>query len=50
MADLITMEKGLFLLDADTSNKIAGFERLRNAIEEQEKALREAIKAEMERA
>jgi predicted phage-related endonuclease len=48
MADLIRMENGSSLLNVDTSNKIAEFQRMLKAIEEKEKALREAIKAEME--
>lgn len=48
MNDLIKIENGVSLLNADVSNKIAEFERQMKLIEEQEKALKEAIKAEME--
>lgn len=48
MADLIKFENGNSLLDIAISKKIAEFERQIKFIEEQEKALKEAIKAEME--
>lgn len=48
MADLIKFENGNSILDLATSNKIAEFERAMKAIKEQEEALKEAIKAEME--
>ena len=48
MKDLIKIENGISILDAETSNKIAEFERAMKVIKEQEEALKEAIKAEME--
>lgn len=48
MADLIKFENGNSILDIVISKKIAEFERQIKFIEEQEKALKEAIKAEME--
>lgn len=48
MKDLIKIENGISLLNADVSNKIAEFERQIKLIEEAEKTLKEAIKAEME--
>ena len=48
MTDLIKIENGISILDIETSNKIAEFERQIKLIEEQEKALKEAIRAEME--
>lgn len=48
MADLIKIENGVSILDLETSNKIAEFERAMKAIKEQEENLKEAIKAEME--
>jgi predicted phage-related endonuclease len=48
MAGLIKVENGISILDTTVSNKIAEFERQIKFIEEQEKALKEAIKAEME--
>ena len=48
MTELIKIENGISLLDADTSNKIAEFERQIKLIKEAEDALKEAIKAEME--
>lgn len=48
MNELIKIENGNSLLNAEVSNKIAEFERQIKFIEEQEKALKEAIKEEME--
>jgi len=51
MADLIKVGTGFnspYVLDANTSNMIAEFERQIKAIKEQEEALKEAIKNEME--
>lgn len=48
MADLIKIENGNLILDIETSNKIAEFERQLKVIKEQEENLKEAIKAEME--
>lgn len=48
MADLIKFENGTSLLDINVSNQIAEFERAMKVIKEQEEALKEAIKAEME--
>ena len=45
---LIRMQNGLSLLDMETSNKIAEYERQIKVIKEQEEILKEAIKAEME--
>ena len=46
--DLIKIENGNSILDIAVSNQIAEFERQAKAIKEQEEALKEAIKAEME--
>lgn len=48
MNDLIRVENGNSILDMAISKTIADFERQIKFIEEQEKALKEAIKAEME--
>ena len=48
MKELIKIENGISLLDADVSNKIAEFERQIKLIKEAQEALKEAIKAEME--
>ena len=48
MRELIKIENGISLLDADVSNKIAEFERQIKLIKEAQEALKEAIKAEME--
>lgn len=48
MKDLIKIENGISILDTAVSNKIAEFERAMKAIKDQEEALKEAIKAEME--
>jgi regulator of replication initiation timing len=48
MENLIKIENGTSLLDSNVSNQIAEFERQMKAIKEQEEALKEAIKAEME--
>lgn len=48
MADLIKFENGNSILDMAVSNQIAEFERAMKAIKEQEEALKETIKAEME--
>lgn len=48
MTELIKVENGNSILDMAVSNKIAEFERQIKFIEEQEKALKEAIRAEME--
>ena len=48
MKELIKIENGNSILDISVSNKIAEFERQIKLIEEQEKALKEAIKEEME--
>ena len=48
MTQLIKIENGTSLLDIEVSNKIAEFERQMKHIKEQEDALKEAIKAEME--
>lgn len=48
MNELIRMQNGTSLLDIETSNKIASFEKLIKELKEQEEALKEAIKAEME--
>lgn len=45
---LIKFANGNSLLDIETSNKIAEFERQLKEIKEQEEVLKEAIKAEME--
>ena len=46
--NLIKIENGISVLDIAVSNQIAEFERAMKAIKEQEEALKEAIKAEME--
>ena len=48
MTELIKIENGTSILDMGVSNKIAEFERQMKLIKEQEDALKEAIKAEME--
>ncbi len=48
MNDLIKVENGNSILDMAVSKKIAEFERQMKLIKEQEEALKEAIKAEME--
>lgn len=48
MEGLIKVENGISILDTTVSNKIAEFERQMKLIKEQEDALKEAIKAEME--
>ena len=48
MNELIKVENGNSILDQSISKTIADFERQIKFIEEQEKALKEAIKAEME--
>ena len=48
MTELIKIENGTSILDMEASNKIAEFERQMKLIKEQEDALKEAIKAEME--
>ena len=48
MKELITRENGIIVLDAETSGKIAGFERQMKAIKEQEDLLKDAIRCEME--
>ena len=48
MNELIKIENGNSILDMAVSNKIAEFERQIKLIKEQEEALKEAIKAEME--
>ena len=48
MNELIKIENGTSLLDVEASNMIAEFERQMKFIKEQEDALKEAIKAEME--
>lgn len=48
MTELIRVENGNSILDMAVSNKIAEFERQMKVIKEQEEALKEAIKAEME--
>ena len=48
MNELIKVENGNSILDPRISNRIAEFERQIKFIEEQEKALKEAIKDEME--
>ena len=48
MKEIIKIENGTSLLDADVSNKIAEFERQIKLIEEAKDALKEMIKAEME--
>ena len=46
--ELIKVESGIALLDAETSAKIADFERKMKQIKEQEEALKTAILDEME--
>lgn len=48
MQELIKIENGIALLDAETSARIAEFERMAKSIKEQEDALKQAILAEME--
>ncbi len=48
MNELIKIENGNSILDMAVSNKIAEFERQIKFIKEQEEALKEAIKVEME--
>ena len=48
MTELIKIENGTSILDMGVSNKIAEFERQMKLIKEQEDALKDAIKAEME--
>ena len=48
MTELIRIENGSSLLDIEVSKKIADFERQMKQIKEQEDALKEAIRAEME--
>lgn len=45
--DLIKVENGLSILDAETSQKIADFEKSIKDMQEKEKALKEAILEEM---
>ena len=45
--ELIKVENGLSILDAETSQKIADFEKAIKDMQEQEKALKEAILEEM---
>lgn len=48
MSELIRTQGGVSILDIETSNKIAEFELWIKKLKEQEEALKEAIKAEME--
>jgi predicted phage-related endonuclease len=48
MNNLITIENGTPILRAEVSSQIAEFERMVKSIEEQEKALKQAILEEME--
>ena len=48
MNDLIKIENGISILDAETSKKIADFEWAIKQLKEQEEELKEAIRAEME--
>lgn len=48
MTDLIKIENGISILDAETSKKIADFEWAIKKLKEQEEELKEAIRAEME--
>ena len=48
MGELIRVENGISILDAEISNRIAEFEKQIKAIKEAEETLKEAIKAEME--
>lgn len=48
MNEIIRMENGITVLDAETSGKIAEFERQLKAIKEQEEYLKMAILEEME--
>lgn len=48
MTELIKIENGISILDADVSNKIAEFERQIKLIKEAEDALKEVVLAEME--
>ena len=48
MSEIIKIENGITVLDAETSGKIAEFERQLKAIKEQEEKLKKAILEEME--
>ena len=48
MTEIIRMENGITVLDAETSGKIAEFERQLKAIKEQEEQIKKAILEEME--
>lgn len=48
MNEIIRMQNGITVLDAETSGKIAEFERQLKAIKEQEEELKKAILEEME--
>ena len=48
MNEIIRMENGISVLDAETSGKIAEFERQLKAIKQQEDELKQAILEEME--
>ena len=48
MTELIKIENGISILDEETSNKIAAFERQIKLLKEAEDALKEMVKAEME--
>ena len=48
MNEIIKIENGITVLDAETSGKIAEFERQLKAIKEQEEQLKQAILEEME--
>lgn len=48
MAELIRMENGVSILDIETSNKIAEFERQLKAVKDAEEELKKAILHEME--
>lgn len=48
MKELIKIESGISILNAEVSNMIAEFERQMKFIKDQEDQLKEAIKAEME--
>ena len=48
MNEIIRMENGITVLDAETSGKIAEFERQLKAIKEQEEQIKKAILEEME--
>lgn len=47
MMDLITMEQGVALLDAETARKIAALEQIAKDLKEKQDALKAAILAEM---